>query len=187
MQHNISGNLITVLTLVELITTDLLHKHHTTPELNLKTNQGVRDYAAGLALHLNDGRRTDDAGTKCGVCMRKCLSARGFFFSSRGVRRWESKKKNGHQFNTRALSDLATAPLSQSHWEFGLRAPDLARSLQRHVSQSVGLLLPIPNWNGCYCSQCQFGALVHWRYSLRLSHKVWRPLSVWSPYVTGAN
>lgn len=106
---------------------------------------------------------------------------------SRGVRRWESKKKKGHQFNTRALSDLATAPLSQSHWEFGLRAPDLARSLQRHVSQSVGLLLPIPNWNGCYCSQYQFGALVHWRYSLRLSHKVWRPLSVWSPYVTSAN
>lgn len=79
VQHNISGNLITVLTLVEVITTDLLHKHHTTPELNLKTNQGVRDYAAGLALHLNDGRRTDDAGTKCGVCMRKCLSARGLF------------------------------------------------------------------------------------------------------------
>lgn len=92
VQHNISGNLITVLTLVELITTDLLHKHHTTPELNLKTNQGVRDYAAGLALHLNDGRRTDDAGTKCGVCMRKCLSTRGFFTGRKEV--GEQKKKD---------------------------------------------------------------------------------------------
>lgn len=53
----------------------------------------------------------------------------------------------GHQFNTRSLSDLAPVPLSQSHWKFGLRAPDLARSLQRNLSQSMGLLPTIPNWN----------------------------------------
>lgn len=67
VQHNISGNLITVLALLEIITTDLLHKHHMTPELNLKTNQGVCDYAAGLALHLNDGWRTHAAVAKCSV------------------------------------------------------------------------------------------------------------------------
>lgn len=89
VQHNISRNLITVLTLVEIITTDLLHKHHMTPELNLKTNQGVRDYAAALALHLNDGRQTHEAVAKCSVCMHKCLSTRWF---EQGVSRGESKK-----------------------------------------------------------------------------------------------
>lgn len=49
---------------IEIITTDPLHKHHTSPELNLKTNQGVCDYAEGLALHFNYSSRTDEAGTK---------------------------------------------------------------------------------------------------------------------------
>lgn len=38
---------------IEIITTHPPHKHHTTPELNLKTNQGLCDYAGGLALHFN--------------------------------------------------------------------------------------------------------------------------------------
>lgn len=100
VQHNISGNLITVLTLAEIITTDLLHKHHMTPELNLKTNQAVRDYAAALALHLNDGRRTHSAVAKCGVCMRKCLSERWF---EHGVTRWESKRRRTASFTGNSI------------------------------------------------------------------------------------
>lgn len=35
-----------------------------TPELNLKTNQGVCDYAGGLALHFNYRSTNDEAAQK---------------------------------------------------------------------------------------------------------------------------
>lgn len=55
------GNLNHRLDCIQIITTEWLRVRHMTPELNLKTNQGVSDYAGALALHFNYRSTSDEA------------------------------------------------------------------------------------------------------------------------------
>lgn len=61
-----------------------------TPELNLKTNQGVSDYAEGLALHFNYRSTSDEAALKrkhrsLACCQKLICEARIWMWTSNGI------------------------------------------------------------------------------------------------------